>query len=271
MGNPVGSFIWYELMTSDPDAAATFYGSVVGWKIGANEMPQAGMDYRMIERVDGGGAGCGYNGGVLALDDEMIGQGASPGWFGYIYVPDVDAKAAEIVAEGGQVHVPATTMEGVGRFAMVTDPQGAAFYLMTPQPPADDPDATSDVFSVDKPQTIRWNELVVPDDEAAVAFYKKHFGWKQEGAMPMGEYGDYRFIQLGDIGIGAVMKKADFMPVTGWTYYIGVDDIDRALAAVNEGGGQVQGEPMQVPGGEFTVYACDPQGAWFGLVGPRAG
>jgi predicted enzyme related to lactoylglutathione lyase len=67
------------------------------------------------------------------------------------------------------------------------------------------------------------------------------------------------------------MRKADFMPVTGWTYYIGVDDIDRALAAVKEGGGQVQGEPMQVPGGEFTVYACDPQGAWFGLVGPRAG
>lgn len=273
MGNPVGSFIWYELMTSDSDAAAAFYGSVVGWKIGANVMPEmtgnSGMDYRMIERIDGGGAGCGYTGGVFALDDAMIGQGAKPGWMGYIYVPDVDAKVAEITAEGGSVHVPATTMEGVGRFAMVTDPQGAAFYVMTPEPPADDPDATSDVFSVDKPQTVRWNELVTPDDDAAVAFYTTYFGWTQQGAMPMGPLGDYRFLQLEDVQIGAVMRKADFMPVPGWTYYIGVDDIDRALAAVKDGGGKPMGEPQQIPTGEYTVHAFDPQGAYFGLVGPR--
>ncbi|AXB76870.1 VOC family protein [Novosphingobium sp. P6W] len=271
MGNPVGSFIWYELMTGDADAAAAFYGSVVGWKVGANVMPDAGMDYRMIERIDGGSAGCGYSGGVLALTDEMIGGGAKPGWLGYIHVPDVDAEVAAIVAEGGGVHMPATTMEGVGRMAMVTDPLGGAFYLMTPQPPEDDPDATSDVFTVDKPQTIRWNELVTPDDDAAVAFYTKHFGWTQEGAMPMGELGDYRFIQNEGVGIGAVMKKADFMPVAGWAYYIGIDDIDRALAAVKDGGGKAMGDPQQIPGGEYTVHAFDPQGAYFGLVGPKAG
>ena len=68
---------------------------------------------------------------------------------GYIYVPDVDAKVAEITAEGGAVHVPATTMEGVGRVAMVTDPQGAAVYGMTPEPPADDPDATAEAIDAD--------------------------------------------------------------------------------------------------------------------------
>ncbi|MFC0203024.1 VOC family protein [Novosphingobium soli] len=270
MGNSLGSFIWYELMTSDSDAAAAFYASVVGWRIGANVMPQAGMDYRMIERIDGGGAPCGYSGGVFALDDEMIGQGASPGWTGYIYVPDVDAKVAQIEADGGATHVPATTMEGVGRFAMVSDPQGAVFYVMTPEPPADDPDASSDVFTVDKPQTVRWNELVTPDDDAAVAFYTRHFGWTQQGAMPMGALGDYRFIQLGEVPIGAVMRKADFMPVAGWTYYIGVDDIDRAFAAVKDAGGNPAGEPQQIPTGEYTVHAFDPQGAYFGLVGPRS-
>jgi len=270
MGNPVGSFIWYELMTSDPDAASRFYDGVVGWKIGANMMSESGMDYRMIERSDGSGQPDGYAGGVLALDDEMIGGGAKPGWFGYIYVPDVDAEIASIVAEGGKVHVPAVTMEGVGRMAMVTDPLGAAFYLMTPQPPEDDPDAASDVFTVDKPQTVRWNELVTPDDGAAVSFYTAHFGWTQEGAMPMGQLGDYRFIQNDGVQIGAVMKKADFMPVAGWTYYIGVDDIDRALAAVKAGGGKAMGDPQQIPTGEYTVHAFDPQGAYFGLVGPRA-
>lgn len=267
-GNPCderGSFIWYELLTPDPDAASAFYGKVVGWQVGPNAMPpEMAMDYRMIGRDDGG-----FAGGVMALTGDMAQGGAKPGWMGYIHVPDVDAEVAAIVAEGGQVHMPAMTMEGVGRMAMVTDPLGAAFYLMTPQPPADDPDAKSDVFSVDRPQTVRWNELVTPDDDAAVAFYTRHFGWSQEGAMPMGPLGDYRFLQHGGIAIGAVMKQAEFMPVPGWTFYIGVNDIDRALAAVTEGGGKAMGEPQQIPGGEYTVHAFDPQGAYFGLVGPR--
>jgi predicted enzyme related to lactoylglutathione lyase len=62
MTNPQGSFIWYELMTSDPDGAARFYGAVVGWTIAAHSDPAAsGVDYRMIGRADGGNAG-----GVLA-------------------------------------------------------------------------------------------------------------------------------------------------------------------------------------------------------------
>ena len=47
-----GSNVWYELMTTDPDAAKAFYGSVVGWTIG-DPVPSGGQDYRMIERNDG--------------------------------------------------------------------------------------------------------------------------------------------------------------------------------------------------------------------------
>ncbi|WP_409574797.1 VOC family protein [Sphingopyxis sp. PET50] len=54
-----------------------------------------------------------------------------------------------------------------------------------------------------------------------------------------------------------------------WTFYIGVADIDRALAAVKANGGTVITEPMEIPGGEFAMNAVDPQGASFGLVGPR--
>jgi len=69
--------------------------------------------------------------------------------------------------------------------------------------------------------------------------------------------------------IGAVMPKPAQLPVSMWTYYIGVDDIDRALDAIKAGGGQVLNGPMEIPGGEFAVNAMDPQGASFGLVGPR--
>jgi predicted enzyme related to lactoylglutathione lyase len=59
------------------------------------------------------------------------------------------------------------------------------------------------------------------------------------------------------------------MPASSWTYYIGVDDIDRATAALNAGGGKVLHGPNQIPGGEYSLTAVDPQGAVFGLVGPR--
>lgn len=264
MSNPPGSFIWYELMTTDPDGAAAFYGPVVGWKIANHAAPEAGgMDYRMIERADGGTAG-----GVLGLTPEMRNSGAHPCWLGYLYVPDVDATITAITTDGGSVLMPATDLP-VGRIAMVADPQGAPFYLMNPTPPAGCEGQTSDVFSEMAPQHVRWNELATTDPDAAIAFYGRHFGWAQEGDMDMGAMGKYRFIQHDGTGIGAIMPKMPDMPASLWSYYIGVDDIDRAVSAVNTGGGKLMQEPMEIPGGEFATNAIDPQGAAFGLVGPR--
>ena len=261
MSNPA-NFIWYELMTSDPGGAASFYGAVVGWTIASHADPAAGdMDYRMIGRSDGGNAG-----GVLALNADMLAGGARPIWIGYLEVDDVDAAVDAIKADGGAVQMPATDLP-VGRIAMVTDPQGAPFYIMDPIPP--EGGGESDVFSVTEPQRVRWNELSTSDPDAVVAFYTKHFGWGQEGEMDMGEMGAYRFIQCGDVGIGAVMPLMQGMPVSMWSYYIGVDDIDRARAAVTANGGTITNEPMEIPGGEYAMNAIDPQGAHVGFVGPR--
>ena len=261
MSNPDGSFIWYELMTKDPEDAAAFYGPVVGWTIAAQSDPGAGgMDYRMIVRADGGNAG-----GVLKLTDEMTSGGACPCWLGYINVADVDQAAAAIVADGGKLRMPATDLP-VGRMAMVTDPQGAPFYVMKPVGPDS---MTSDVFAPMDPQHVRWNELRSSDPDAAVAFYTKHFGWSQDGDMDMGPMGKYRFIQHGGEGIGAIMAKPAELPVSLWCYYIGVDDIDRATREIEVQGGKIVMGPMEIPGGEFSLNGIDRQGAHFGLVGPR--
>lgn len=265
MADAAGSFIWYELLTGDPAGSKRFYDSVVGWDI-EPESAMPGMDYRMIRRSDGGNAG-----GVMAMDEAMRANGARPVWLGYIAVDDVDATVAAVQQDGGTVMMPPWDVPSVGRMAMVTDPQGAPFYVMRPTPPADRPDAASDVFSVDQPQHVRWNELASSDADAAIPFYTRHFGWTQQGEMPMGELGSYRFIQHGSTGIGAVMRKMPHVPVGGWTFYIGVDDIDRALGAVTSGGGQVLHGPQEIPGGEYSLNAVDPQGATFGLVGPRKG
>jgi predicted enzyme related to lactoylglutathione lyase len=257
-----GSFIWYELMSPDPDGSKRFYDAVVGWDI--EPQPSGGMDYRMIRRSDGGNAG-----GVLRLTEEMRSHGARPVWLGYIGVDEVDRTIAEIERDGGKVLMPATDVGGVGRIAMVADPQGAPFYLIKPTPPPGQEPKDSDVFSVDQPQHVRWNELSTTDPDAAIALYERHFGWRQHGDLDMGELGKYQFLYHGETMIGAIMPKMPEMPVSMWSYYIGVDDIDRAVAAVKDGGGTLFMEPMQIPGGEFSANGMDPQGAAFGLVGPR--
>jgi predicted enzyme related to lactoylglutathione lyase len=267
MTNPVGSFIWYELMTTDLDAAAAFYGDVVGWKIQAHSDPQSaseGMDYRMIVRDDGGNAG-----GAFGLSKGMTDGGARPCWLGYFYTPDVDVAVAAILADGGTVKMPAADIP-VGRIAMVTDPGGVPFYVMNPIPPAGAPaDAKSDAYDRWAPQRISWNELYAPDLDVAKAFYAKHFDFEYNDSMPMGEMGDYVFIDHGGQTIGAMMRQPPHVPFPCWNYYLRVADFDTAVERVKAGGGQVLNGPMEVPGGDWIINGMDPQGAAFSLVGAK--
>jgi hypothetical protein len=75
-------------------------------------------------------AGDGLVGGVLALTDEMCQQGAAPCWLKYLGVDDVDACVASVTTAGGGVLMPAVDIPQVGRMAMLSDPQGAPFYIM---------------------------------------------------------------------------------------------------------------------------------------------
>jgi hypothetical protein len=255
--NPAGDFIWYELMTPDPDGAKAFYDAVVGWDI--EPQPAGEMDYRMIRRSDGGNAG-----GVLRITDEMRQHGARPTWLGYLNVADVDAKVASIEAAGGKTLMGATDIPHVGRIAMVADPQGAPFYVMKPIPPADQPNARSDVFSPTAVQRCAWNELVTTDLDAARRFYPEQFGWGLGDTMPMGPMGDYQFILQDGQMIGAMFAPPDRQPA--WRFCFRVESLDRSIEAIRSGGGEVLFGPVEVPGGGMIVQATDPQGAFFMLI-----
>ena len=101
--------------------------------------------------------------------------------------------------------MPAFDIPDVGRIAMVTDPQGVPFYVMKPTPPAGNEDKVSDVFSPDQPGRVSWNELATRDLEAAKRFYRDQFGWTRGDVMPMGDMGDYQFIDHHGVRIGAMM------------------------------------------------------------------
>jgi predicted enzyme related to lactoylglutathione lyase len=189
--------------------------------------------------------------------------GPPPGWFGYIGVDDVDAAVARIQSAGGSVHMPPTDIEGVGRLAMVADPQGVVFYVMKGSSPEG-----SSAFKRMAPGHGEWNELVTTDDQAALDFYGEQFGWKKDGAMPMGEMGDYSFLGHDGGMIGAVMKAPPGV-TPGWNYFFRVGDIDEAKQRIEDAGGSISQGPIEVPGGDFVIYAADPQGAKFGVVGSR--
>jgi len=254
-----GGFIWYELMTPDPEGAKAFYDAVVGWTFGEATPEYNG--YRMIGRSDGG-----FAGGVLPLNDEMQQHGARPTWLGYIHVAEVDQAIGAIEGAGGETVMPATDIPNVGRIAMVADPQGAPFYIMKPIPPASDPKAESDVFSPDSEQRVGWNELNTTDPAGARNFYGEQFGWGTDEFMDMGEMGEYRFLERGGTRIGAL---CGVMPGGSpkWRYYIRVPSISKAKAVAETNGGAIHMGPHQVPSGDYIIIGTDPQGAEFALVG----
>jgi predicted enzyme related to lactoylglutathione lyase len=256
--NPAGGFIWYELMTTDPEGAKAFYDAIIGWSIGEATTEFGG--YRMIGRSDGG-----FAGGVLPMTPEMLQEGTRPGWLAYLNVADVDAKVSSIESAGGKTCMPPIDIPNVGRVAMMGDPQGVPFYIMKPIPPADRPDSASDVFSPDAEQRVAWNELATSDQNAAVDFYVREFGWAKGEAMPMGDMGEYQLLAHDGVPIGAVMTKAADKPAR-WRFYIRVPDVDSAKRAIEAHGGTVVHGPVEVPGGDHILIGIDPQGAEFALV-----
>jgi predicted enzyme related to lactoylglutathione lyase len=257
--NQTGDYIWYELITPDPAGSKAFYDAVLGWNI--EPQPSGEMDYRMIGRADGGMAG-----GVMRLTDDMASHGAKPTWLGYLYASDVDSTVASIEAAGGKTLLPAFDIPGIGRIAMVADPQGAAFYAMKPIPPQGRENEVSDVFSPDKPGHCAWNELSTSDPVAARKFYGEQFGWTSADFMPMGEMGEYRFLDHHGVRLGALAGLAPGQQ-THWRHYFRVASIGAAKDAAAQAGGKIVMGPMEVPTGDHIVIGVDPQGAEFALVG----
>ncbi|MGQ7847304.1 VOC family protein [Granulosicoccus sp. 3-233] len=257
MSNRQGDFIWYELMTRDADAAQAFYSEVLGWQFSDSGMP--GMDYRI------GSMGDVPVVGLLNLTDEMLENGAYPQWTGYISVDDVEDSVRRTSKSGGGLLMDPQDVEGVGRFAFVTDPHGVPFYLMSATGEA------SQSFAKYQPADghCAWNELLSPEPDAALQFYCDLFGWQKADEMDMGEMGMYQMLRQDDYLIGAVMKKPMEAPTPLWIYYFRVPDIDAATKHVSDQGGRLLHGPTDIPGGEFIAQGLDPQGALFAIIGKR--
>jgi uncharacterized protein len=119
--NAPGAMAWNDLITPDPDDAAAFYGRLFGWT--AEEVP-GGSGYRVIRNGERS------NGGIMPFDLGRMGPETPPSWMPYFGHEDIDRVAREIEGMGGRrlngpVRVPN------GTFAVLADPQGAVFAVLT--------------------------------------------------------------------------------------------------------------------------------------------
>ena len=115
---------WIELGTGDTAKAGEFYSNVFGWT--KEPFGDSPLPYTVFKNNDAG------IGGMYQLTPEM--GPIPPHWLVYFAVDDCDAKVQKATELGARVMKPAEDIPGVGRFAILIDPQGAAFALIKTQP-----------------------------------------------------------------------------------------------------------------------------------------
>jgi uncharacterized protein len=249
-----GRFVWHELMTTDPKAAQDFYTEVVGWKTTKMEGGEIEYDFWLA-----GDTPDSMIGGLMAMPPGATEMGAPPSWLAYIEVPDADATVDQAVRLGGKVLMPAKTVEQAGRFAVLQDPQGGVFAVITsatPLQPESDP----------KPREFSWHELTTSDQPAAIKFYEQLFGWEKKSEFDMGNMGIYHMFGRDRFTYGGIMKKPPEAPGTYWLHYVRVvDTADAAAARAQKAGATLMVGPVEVPGGDRIAVLRDPQGAVFAV------
>ena len=256
MSNAHGKFVWYDVMTTDTEAAQAFYQRVLGWN--AKDTGMTDRSYTIFSM------GPTMVGGLMPIPADARAAGVRPAWMGYIGVDDVDAYAKRVKTAGGAIHRGPVDIPGVGRFAVAGDPHGAGFMLFKGTSEEAPPPAPAGT-----PGHVGWRELHAGDREGAFAFYSGLFGWSKADAIDMGKMGVYQIFAIDGTAAGGMMTRMPETPAPFWLYYFNVEAVGAAMTRVKDAGGQILNGPMQVPGGSWIAQCFDPQGAMFAMVASK--
>ena len=123
MVNEPGAFCWADLSTPDPERAKQFYGQLFGWSLDLAQHGSSG--YLHIKNGEK------FIGGVPAAQQRD--SKTPPHWLVYFAVPDVEGATAQATGMGARAFLPPMSLQGVGRFSVLADPQGAVFALFKPE------------------------------------------------------------------------------------------------------------------------------------------
>ncbi|MGW6913162.1 VOC family protein [Kitasatospora sp. NPDC054939] len=246
-----GAPCWIDLGSPDPAGAAAFYGAVFGWTF-ASAGPEAG-DYGFLQ----------LDGRTVGAIGRLTEDGARSAWTTYFSTPDADATARSAERAGGGVRVEPGDVFDAGRMAQLTDPQGAQFAIWQPG-------QVKGLDVVRDDNAFVWAELHTPDQQAALAFYRGLFGWRDEDfdapgmtylVLATAEGEDRREASFG--GIAPVMDDAE---QAAWLPYFAAADVDALVTRAAQAGGQVLMPGADVPRVGRIAVLADPFGAPFALI-----
>jgi uncharacterized protein len=241
---PVGVPCWVDLGSTDVEAALQLYGAVLGWGF-----ERQGEEY-------GGYVMCRINGGDAA-GIGPVQEGAPPAWTVYFASDDADATAKAVIDAGGRVLAEPFDVMALGRMFVAADPGGAAFGVWQAG-------ESIGASHVNEPGGLTWEDLSVPDPDAARAFYGTVFGFSYDelDGAPRG----YQLFRRPDEpwplgGMGGLAEGA----YPSWLPYFCVHDTDAAVAAAQQNGGSVLQEARDSEFGRQAVLA-DADGAVFSVI-----
>jgi predicted enzyme related to lactoylglutathione lyase len=255
MSNSGGRFVWYELATTDVEAAKAFYSAVVGWRTAQTSEGPAGYTLFIAGNTPAAG--------LTKLPEEALRAGVLAQWSGYVGVEDVDAAAARVKQLGGTVYIPPTDLPNVSRFSVIADPQMAMLALVKGRERGQD-----DSGQAGMPGRVSWHELLTSDLDKALAFYSALFGWKKAHTRS-GPEGTHQTFAIGTETVGGMSVKPVEWPRSLWFYFFNVPDIEAAAKRATSHGGRIIYGPAAVAGGARIVHCRDAQNVPFALIDTR--
>ncbi len=248
-----GTPSWVELSSPDTDAAARFYGELMGWSATEPGSAETG-GYRMFQQD-------GKN--VAGLMGHM-GEGQPTAWATYVSVDDAEETAAKAKAAGGTVVVEPMDVMDIGRMALFADPTGAVCGVWQPK-------TFTGADLVNEPGSLCWNEVLTRDADANKVFYPAVFGWVAGRPSFEGAPETYTVWELDGKPVGGMMQMTDpYFPAElppHWGVCFAVADCDGTVAKARALGATVTNEPMDMPIGRFAGLV-DLQGASFTVMQP---
>ena len=252
-----GSFCWPELATPDLASAKTFFSGLFGWE--AFDVPSAGGTYTIfkLRGLDVAAA--------RSLSEKERGEGIPAYFMTYVSAASADASAERAKGLGGKVLFGPFDVEGIGRMAVVADPQGVVFALW---------EARGHIGArlVGEEHTLCWTELVTKDPDGAKAFYGGLFGWTWK-ASETSEVEYWEACREGQPIGGLLPMKGEWwgdVPPHFMPYFL-VADCEAAVRKASELGGGAAVPATEIPHvGTFAVLR-DPTGAHFSVIAMAEG
>ncbi|MGI9537089.1 MAG: VOC family protein [Desulfocapsaceae bacterium] len=231
-----GKFVWFELITHDPDKVGAFYSDLFGWTFS----PYAGnTQYLTIKSAEN------EIGGMVEVSDRSLGSR----WISSLSVDDVDETALKVRKLGGRVLYGPADFDDRGKFAQVGDSQGADFIILKTR--QGDPSRPEPA-----PGAIVWVELFTRSVEEAAQFYKGLIAYE---VLPFKESDEHHYFAAGDKIRGGLteLEWDDVKPT--WLPFVGVNNLREVVLKAIDSGGTLLAHT------ETAAVILDPGGAAVGL------